>query len=70
MSLRRCYTYMCCIYVTNVLHSKNCFTRDRTTQAVVITKKQNVHTIKRRTFTVQHSFYMFYITNKKNVIIV
>jgi len=47
---------------------KNCFARERTTKATVITKKQNFHTTKKRTLTVQHRFYFFDIRNTKRVI--
>jgi len=48
---------MCCIRLTNVKHCKNCFTRVRTTQAVVQAKQPIFHTIMRRTFTVLRGFY-------------
>jgi len=58
---------MCCLRLTNVQHCEKYFTRDKTTQAVVITNKQNFHTIKRRTFDVQHRFYFSDITNTKKL---
>jgi len=65
--LRGSHTYMCCLRVQN---NKNCFARDRTTQAVVQAKPPNVHTIKIRTFTVQHRFYFFYVSHTKKVYVV
>jgi len=58
----------CCPRLGNIQRSKNYFTQDRTTQAVVITKKQNLHTVKRRPFTVQHRFYFVDIRTTKKVI--
>jgi len=48
-----------------VQHTKNYFTRDRTTQAVIITKKRKFHTIKRRKFIVQDYFFDTANTIKK-----
>jgi len=55
-----------CVRLTNVQQSKNYFTRDKTTQAVFITKKRNFLIVKRITFIVQHRFLFFRYRKYKN----
>jgi hypothetical protein len=57
---RTLHTYKCV--------RKNCFARERTKKATVITKKRNFHHTKRRTLAVQRWFYFFNIRTKKKVI--
>jgi len=56
--LRGRYTRMSCLRLTNTQHSKNCFARERTEKATIITtKKRDFHHIKKRTLAVQRCFY-------------
>jgi len=54
-------------YILSPSYKHTTFTQDGTTQALIITRKLHFYTIKRRTFTEQHKFYIFDITNKKKL---
>lgn len=74
--LRTCKTETTNVGVTSMPHQhvlsppykrtteQKLFWRNRITQAVVHAKQSKLHTIKRRTQTVQHRFNFFYYTNK------
>jgi len=48
---------------------KKCLARERTEKAIVMTKKQNFHHIKRRTLAVEYHFYFFQITYKEKFLL-
>jgi len=59
---------MCCIRLTSVKHTKNCFARERTEKATVMIKKLNFHVIKMRTLPVKYCFSFFDIGITKKVV--
>jgi len=49
------------------IHSKTCFTQERTTQAIVQIKQTNFYTKKRKFWNVQNRFYFFDIRTTKSL---
>lgn len=70
IDLRGCFVCMCNIYLINVQHSKNYFSREKTPSAVVQVKQPSFHTINRKALGVQHCFSFFDNNNMRKVLFV
>ncbi|KAF0690541.1 Uncharacterized protein FWK35_00039313 [Aphis craccivora] len=51
---------MCCLRVTNVQHSKNCFARDNFSRTIFVVELPNFHNTLRRALSMQYATACLY----------